>query len=61
MTFTYYIDVYPWNTPASQPYIVSPPSSEKPRGATRYRIDVTVPDPAQPDAVADVAVTEVEV
>lgn len=50
MKIEFYFDVYPWTKPESiYPMVQNP--SEKPRGAKRYKIEVEISDPAQPDEI----------
>lgn len=59
MTFTYYIDVSPLNHSHNPPHIsVSRPVSVPQYGTVRYRVLITVPDPAQPVTDAIVECTE---
>lgn len=51
MNITIYFDVYPWNKVGTDIIGATTTPSKKDKDATRYRVDVTIPDPAKPDKV----------
>ena len=59
MKLSIYFDVEPWMKPEN---IISftVPYSEKSSSAKRYRVDVEIPDPVQPDVVIPGEAVEVQ-
>ena len=45
-----YFDVFSWTTDSTSVFPTTTPG-HKADGATRYRVDVEIPDPAKPDKV----------
>jgi len=51
MKVTFYFDVFSWSKPGNVFASVDP--SPKAEGCRRYRVDVEVPDPGDPDVVIE--------
>lgn len=58
MQLSFYFDIYPW-TKQSDAIYASTLVERKQASATRYRIDITVDDPAQPDKIISATPTKV--
>ena len=50
MKFKIYFDVWPWSKPKDL-FFSAAPAHSKPDGATRYAVEVEIPDQAKPDVV----------
>jgi len=59
MKLSFYFDVYPWTKETDIVYARTGVDSEKHSGAKRYRVDVEVEDPCQPDEIIQGTVKEV--
>lgn len=55
-----YFDVYPWTTGGQDIYFALIPSSTKSADATRYLVEVEIPDPAKPDVKIIAEAKEIE-
>lgn len=58
MKLSFYFDVYPW-TKSSDVIYTSTLVERKQASATRYRIDIEIDDPAQPDKIVKAKPIEV--
>ena len=58
MKLSFYFDIYPWSKPTDNFY-ASTMKDTKPNSAKRYRVDVEVDDPAQPDEIVNAQPIEV--
>lgn len=58
MKVSIYFDIYTWSTPENI-HPTTKPSESKLNGATRYRVDVDIPDPAKPDEIISGKIDEV--
>lgn len=50
MKLSFYFDIYPWTKPNETIY-ASTSYEHKHSNVKRYRIDVEIPDPAEPDEI----------
>ena len=59
MKLSFYFDVNSWMKKGDDVWAVTNPAAKLPN-STRYRIDVTIPDPAEPDKVIEGKAVEVK-
>lgn len=58
MKLSFYIDIYPW-TKLNDAIYASTLVERKQASATRYRVDIEIPDPAKPDKIISAQPIEV--
>ncbi len=58
MKIEFYFDVYPWTTGKGDIVAFTSPVEKEPN-ATRYKVEVDIPDPTKPDAIIEGNAVEV--